>query len=294
MKRNLDVKRVGKFVENSPIIDAYYADIRKYKQMSREYEIEVFNRLKNGDESVRDEIIKSNLRFVVSVAKKYIRKDEDLLDFINEGNIGLMEAIDNFDLEKGVKFITFAVHYIEKRIREYQIDQPLITQTNLHKTVYLLTKIKNEFLQRELREPTPDEIIHILRTKYDVEIFNEKDVYNLSVSSIDMDDDDSADTFTENYQINNEFDTRYHYNNDFEKAIDREYNIDNIEKLLCILNKVEENIIRLHFGIGCYKAHTIIEIAEQTKYVPERIRQIIENSLELMREYYNYQKEKVG
>jgi RNA polymerase primary sigma factor len=292
MKRNLDVKKVGKFIENSPIIDKYYTDIRKYKQMSKECEKEVFTRLKNGDEKAREEIIKSNLKFVVSVAKKYVRRDEDLLDYINEGNIGLMEAIENFDPEKGFKFITFAVHYIEKRINEYKIDQPIVAKTNLHKTIYLLNKIKSDFLQKELREPTPSEIIDILRTEHETQIFNERDVYNLNVTSLDVLEEDSSDT--DNFQFINEFHNRYYCENDIEKAIEKEYNIDNIEKLFHILKPIEKYIIKLHFGIGAYKTHTIIEIAEQTGYVPERIRQIIESSIELMRAYYYIKKEKTG
>jgi RNA polymerase primary sigma factor len=292
MKKNLDVKKVGKFVENSPIIEKYYTDIRKYKQMSKEYEREVFARLKNGDEKAREEIIKSNLKFVVSVAKKYVQKDEDLPDFINEGNIGLMEAIENFDPEKGFKFITFAVHYIEKRINEYRINQPIITKTNLHKTIYLLNRVKNEFIQREFREPTPSEIINILRTKYNIDLINEKDVYSLNITSLDILEEDSSNP--DSFQFINEFNNRHFCNNDIEKAIEKEYNIDNVEKLFHILKPIEQNIIRLHFGIGVYKSHTIIEIAEQTGYVPERIRQIIESSIELMRAYYYFKKEKTG
>jgi RNA polymerase primary sigma factor len=286
MKRNLDVKRVGKFIENSQIMDAYYNDIRKYPQMSRATEIEVFNRLKNGDEKAREEIINANLRFVVSVAKKYVRKDEDLPDFINEGNIGLMEAIEKFDLERDVKFITFAVHYIEKKICEYQLDQPMIYQTNLNKTVYLLSKIKAKFLQQEMREPTSQEIIEILRNEYETEIFDEKDVYNLTIDSLDMNIDDDVDGF----QINNEFDKKYYLNNYIESEIDKQYNKDYINKLMFILTNIERDIIKLYFGIGIDKDYTISEISNITGYVPERIRQIVESSILLMKSYYDCKK----
>jgi RNA polymerase primary sigma factor len=292
--RSFNVKRVGIFVQGTEALDAYYHDIRKYKVMSKEEEIEWFNQYKTGDEKVREKakiaIVNANLRFVVSVAKKYVRRDSDLLDYINEGNIGLIQALDNFDLSKNVKFITFAIHYIRKYIQDYQMGQPMVTQTNIHKTVYNLYKIKNDFIQKEYREPTTEEIIEILDKEYNIQIINESDILNLSIESIDNNLDDN-----ENYndsKINSEFEEKYYYENDVEDKINDEHNKTIIYNLMQILGETEQMIIQLHYGIDIDKEYTIYEISEITGYTPENIRQIIKNSEELMRTYAEYREEK--
>ena len=115
----------------------YYDDIRHYKLLSQEEEVQLFITLKEGDkkskEKARITIVNANQRFVVAVAKKF-GTNENLLDLISEGNIGLMEAIDRFDYTKGVRFSTFAVWYIRRAINFYNINHgSLVTKSNIAK-----------------------------------------------------------------------------------------------------------------------------------------------------------------
>ena len=106
-----------KFYSGNDTLNKYLSDIGKYKVLTLEEEVELFERICDGDEQAKARIVESNQRFVYSLAKIYSKNEDEVLDYVNEGNIGLITAIDTFDVTKGMKFITYAVWYIRRSMK---------------------------------------------------------------------------------------------------------------------------------------------------------------------------------
>jgi len=300
MKRILDVKKVPTFISPDEIMNAYYKDIRlkKYDPCTAEEERELIIRSKAGDSKATNELIQKNLRFVVSVARKYGNQD-NLADLIQEGNIGLIEAIERFDLNFNNKLISFAVDYIRRAITNFLMDGDMVQKSNLSKTAYTVNKIRENFIQKEQREPTLEEIKEILLSEYDIEILDNRDLYDLRIDSI-SNVDDRGDNEGEFEERCDEFNKKYYHTNDIEESIDFEFNHELLKDIMCVLD-IEDpktglpivpygrEFIILHYGLGYSEPMTIFEIAECTGYSSERVRQILNDALILMQEYYkNY------
>jgi len=291
----IDVKKVGNFITNTPIIKSYFNEIRNTnkggtpeERIKRERSL--FERIKKGDNSAREELIKDNLLFVASVAKKFANNDkEHLLDLINEGNIGMIEAIDKFDPDFGVIFCSYASHYIARNIREYLMRENLVKQTNFPKIKDIINRIKNEFIQREEREPTTTELLELINEQSDANIIEESDLYTLVIDSLDSKEEYEGEESVSNTEI--EFNKRYCEENDVHSYIQTEQNDKLVSELMCVLNPIERYIVQLYYGIDCIKEHTYYEISQISGYSAERIRQILEEAKLVMRLYYQSKKE---
>jgi RNA polymerase primary sigma factor len=278
MIRPLNVKNKNLTPKNQ-YLSMYFRDISDFKVLGVEEEFQLFEDIKKGDENAKRKIIESNQRFVIAVAKKFSNGDI-LLDLINEGNIGLIEAIDRFDNHRGVKFITFAVHYIHREILTFLKANNLIRQSNSGKTYDVLNKIKNNFFIKNGRLPIPEEIIEIMRDEYDIDIKDEMDVYDLKISSID---DYMTDDKENNNNINNlDFNKYYFYENNCNLKHEKEENRNIINELINVLTTEEFYILKLYYGIDCWREFSLIEISDITGYSSERVRQLRDNAIEKM------------
>jgi RNA polymerase primary sigma factor len=286
----IDTKKVGSFITSTQSVKAYFNEIRgtakrETPEERKKRERSLFKRMKDGDQKAREELIKENLLFVASVAKKYAHNDKDhFLDLIEEGNIGLMTAIEHFDVNMNNTLCSYAVHYIARNIREYMESEKMIYQTNHAKIKDVIDKIRNKFVQTEEREPTTSELLDLINGQTDANILNESDLYTLSVDSIDSGFENDTDNIERDVELL--FNNMYCHHNDYEKDIAEESNRDMVEKLIFILQPMERDLIKLYFGVGCLKEHTYYELSEITGYTSERIRQIIDQSIELMKVYY--------
>ena len=151
-------------------LDQYLRDISIYPLISREQEVELARRIRDGDQEALDTLVRSNLRFVVSVAKKYQNQGVSLSDLINEGNLGLIRAAHKFDETKGIKFISYAVWWIRQAILQALAEQSRIVRVPLNRTADLSRIIKaSEILRQKLRrEPTPEELAQLTGLSVDV------------------------------------------------------------------------------------------------------------------------------
>ena len=264
------------YFERTETLIRYYDDIRKYGLLSQEDEIKLFQLLKNGSSSdkqkARETIINSNQRFVVAIAKKFGTND-NILDLISEGNIGLMEAVDRFDYTKGVRFSTFAVWYIRRAVNTYNINHgTLVTKSNISKTYHVISQATNKFIQRELRQPTLEELRDIIVNEYNVDIKDVIDVLETRVVSIDNDYNNASDN--QNFKDVMEFKTNSAYENSFEKDSDKEFNKELIDTMLNKLSSREQEIIKLIFGIGYDREYELQEVAKKVNLTTERVRQL--------------------
>ena len=151
-------KRGPSFDEGS--LDQYLREISKYPLIPQEEEVTLAQRIRTGDDEALDKLVRSNLRFVVSVAKKYQNQGVSLADLINEGNLGLIRAAHKFDETKGIKFISYAVWWIRQAILQALAEQSRIVRVPLNRagTLHRIGKRSSALLQELGREPTPSEI----------------------------------------------------------------------------------------------------------------------------------------
>lgn len=262
----------------------FYHDVRKYKIMTIEEETEWVNLYKNGNsdekECAKNELIKSNIRFVIAMAKKY-GNESNLLDLINEGVIAMIEALEKFDQTVGIRFLSYAVWYVRREINSFCMKQNnVVRKNNLSLTYHVISKATNDFVQKEFRQPTLEELQEILMDEYNINIKNINDILETRISSIDERYDDDDDTsigdillFNNNTCGTNEYDNIS--NDDFNKKF--------LSSLFKILNERETTIIKMVYGIGYNKQYELREIANELNMSYERVRQLKYSTIEKMK-----------
>lgn len=254
----------------------YLKEISKIPLLSYEEEKSLAQRIAAGDQEAVDEMVKHNLRLVVSVAKKYKGCGLPLLDLIQEGNVGLIEGAKKFDLSKGYRFSTYATWWIRQKIGRALSDQSRNIRIPAH-VAELVSKIKRVSgpMTQELgRTPTEQE----LANKLGVEVDKVKVALDMSqaISSLDVpvgeDDDATIGDLQADHSAENPF------NN-----LVKEANKDIINSVFDTLGEREANVLRLRFGIDTDHPHTLAEVGEVMGVTRERIRQIETKALRKMR-----------
>lgn len=251
-------------------LDKYLQDISHEQLIGVDKEVELAQRIKQGDEQAMQELVKANLRFVVSVAKQYQGRGLSLDDLIEEGNIGLIKAAQRFDETKGFKFISYAVWWIRQCILEALEDNVRLvrlpmSQGNLLRNIY---KVRNQFLQDYKREPSDDEIADILG----IDTKKISNVLKLSKRPMSVDcpfDEDDDNSLADLLQSDIPS-TDY--------KLQQESLSKDIDELLKDLPIRTRDIIKLNFGIGC-EPMLLEDIAELYGMSRERIRQIVYNTI---------------
>jgi RNA polymerase primary sigma factor len=248
-----------KFYSGDKALNSYLNDIRKYKVPTKEEEEEIFARVKSGDQKAKTELINRNQRFIYSLAKIYSRDESEVLDYVNEGNIGLIAAIDSFDVTKGTKFITHAVWYIRRQMNYYlTATNNLISKPNNMKLTKKLDKIRQAFLCENGYGPTNEEVVELLKQKYDIDVKDVSDVYDVNVSSISEEIDDDY-TMEENSEFNDKTCSMNLYEEDVEKS----HNEHLVCNILARLDDKQRDIIRMAFGIGYDRKYSSEEIGDK-------------------------------
>ena len=251
-------------------IEKYLQEIGKFRVLDPEQEGELARRAREGDEEARETLVMSNLRFVVSVAKQYQNQGLNLEDLINEGNMGLIKAVANFDETRGFKLISYAVWWIRQSIVQAISDHARLIRlpTNKLNGINRVNKCYFKLEQEFQREPTAEEIAEMLGvTPEEV-----KDSLKIAAKPLSMDaplgsHEDSA----------NMYDVFVPGENGFSET-DREMNAaslrEEIDRSLAILPDREARILRMYYGLGGYRAMSLEEIGEKLSLTSERVRQI--------------------
>lgn len=250
-------------------LNIYFKQIDSVPLMSREEEFDLAMKAKQGDKIARDKILSANLRFVVSVAKKYQNRGVELIDLISEGNIGLLIAIDKFEPEKGYHFISYAVWWIRQTILKAIYEKGKMIRLPANKTNDLLqiNKMRKTF-ENQLSEE--EELVAIAKMlnmtpKYVHEmIMISRDVYSLDSLIVTDKTDTStlADLLEDDTTVSPE-----------DNAINQNMKSE-IDNVLATLTEKEAEIIRYRFGLNGRKAMSLKEVGEVFNLTKERIRQI--------------------
>jgi len=269
--------KITKSITNreSASLDKYLQDIGKEGLITAEQEVELAHRIKNNDKVALEKLIKSNLRFVVSVAKQYQNQGLSLPDLIGEGNLGLIKAAQKYDETRGFKFISYAVWWIRQSILQAIADQSRLIRMPLNKVAVLvkINKATAKFEQEENRSPSTNELAIIL----DLPLFviNETLVASKKTFSADAPFVDGED--------NNLFDVLENNSPASDSLLTEESLSFEVDRLIkYVLTEKEEKIVKMFFGIG-YQEMTLDEMAPIFGLTRERIRQIKEKAIRKMR-----------
>jgi RNA polymerase primary sigma factor len=262
-------------------LDKYLNDIGKIPMLSVEEEADLARRIREGDELALEKLTRSNLRFVVSVAKQYQNQGLSLADLINEGNVGLMKAARRFDETKGFKFISYAVWWIRQSILQAIVEHSRIVRMPLNK-VGSYNKVNEAFLafvQEYERDPTNDELAEVLgMTSREVNNMLKGNVRHMSFDApITGEDGDATmlDLYTTEDNLGPDDDLM------------KESLKEEVAQGLAILSPREVEVISAYYGLNGYKALTLEEIGEMYNLTRERVRQIKERSIRRLRKAYN-------
>ena len=260
--------------KQTPEIEAYLRSIRKYQPLSQEEENEVFKMYHSNDPDAKkkaiDTLVKANQRFIFSLAKDYAKGDETkVLDYVNEGSIGIINAIDKFDQSRGFKFISFAVWYIRQAMTNYaQTTDLFLRKSNNAKIGNNILKIRTAFFQENHREPTTDEIKEALAKK-GIKIKENTDLEDVVRNSLDSVWGDES-----TFENNPRYIQHSAIQNEYEKEMDDEDNKSVVGKLLQTLDERSQLVIKQLFGIGYESPVDIEVVAENLGLTPTRVGQI--------------------
>jgi RNA polymerase primary sigma factor len=254
----------------------YLKEIGKVPLLSGDEEIELAKRMEQGDEEAKQKLIESNLRLVVSIAKRYVSRGMLFLDLIQEGNLGLIKAVEKFDYRKGYKFSTYATWWIRQAITRSIADQGRTIRIPVHmvETINRVVKISRQLVQKLGREPSADEIAEVAQMPVD----KVREIMKLSQEPVSLEkpigeeEDSHLGDFIEDENTLSPADAAAF-------ILLREQ----LEEVLQTLTDREQRVLKLRFGLDDGRARTLEEVGQEFHVTRERIRQIEAKALRKLR-----------
>ncbi len=258
-------------------LSVYLREINKIPLLTRKEEVDLARKAALGTKYAKEKLIKANLRFVVNVAKKYQNQGLTLSDLISEGNLGLITAVDKFDVEKGYHFISYAVWWIKQSILKAICEKSRMIRLPLNRANELLQieKVKREIGSNKDGEADIEEIADFL----DMDKSRINDLINASKEFVSLEtplsSDKDANTISDLME-----DTK---GADPEKVLVNSTLQDSIESVLSTLTEKESNVIKYRFGLNGERPHSLKEIGDKYNLTKERIRQIEKKAISRLR-----------
>jgi RNA polymerase primary sigma factor len=262
----------------------YLREIGKIPLLTAEEELALAKRVVAGEKNAKDKMAEANMRLVVSIAKRYVGRGLDLLDLIQEGNTGLLRAVEKFDPDKGFKFSTYATWWIRQAITRAIADQARTIRIPVHmvETINKLLRTQRRLTQELNREPTNEEIaqameIEVEKVEHIMKI--KQDISSLDASVRDDEEDSVLADFIEDEDTISP-----------EESATGSLLKEHVKEMLSSLTEREQKILKLRFGLEDGKSHTLEEVGQEFSVTRERIRQIEAKALAKLRKHKDSKK----
>ena len=263
-------------VDDSDIVRMYLKEIGKVPLLSADEEVELAKRMAEGDEDAKKRLAEANLRLVVSIAKRYVGRGMLFLDLIQEGNLGLIKAVEKFDYHKGFKFSTYATWWIRQAITRAIADQARTIRIPVHmvETINKLIRVSRQLLQELGREPTPEEIA----AELDMPVERVREILKISQEPVSLEtpigeeEDSHLGDFIQDDNVPVPA-----------EAAAQTLLKEQLDEVLDTLTEREQKVLRLRFGMDDGRARTLEEVGKEFDVTRERIRQIEAKALRKLR-----------
>lgn len=271
-----EVESVPKGVAVDDPVRMYLKEIGKVALLTAEEEMELAQRMEQGDEEAKQRLCEANLRLVVSIAKRYVGRGMLFLDLIQEGNLGLIKAVDKFDWRKGFKFSTYATWWIRQAITRSIADQARTIRIPVHmvETINKQIRITRQLLQEYGRDPTPEEIA----AEMEISVEKVREISKIAQEPVSLEtpigeeEDSHLGDFIPDEDVPSPAD-----------AAAFSMLKEQLVEVLSTLTDREQEVLRLRFGLDDGRARTLEEVGQQFKVTRERIRQIEAKALRKLR-----------
>lgn len=262
----------------------YLREIGKIPLLTPEEELTLAYRVKKGEKRAKDAMAEANMRLVVSIAKRYVGRGLDLLDLIQEGNSGLLRAVEKFEPDKGFKFSTYATWWIRQAITRAIADQARTIRIPVHmvETINKLIRTQRRLAQELNREPTHEEIA----AEMEIEIEKVEHIFKIKQDIHSLDQparDDEEDTVLGDFVEDEDTMTP-------EESATKQLLKEHVGDMLSSLSEREQKIVKMRFGLDDGKNHTLEEVGQEFAVTRERIRQIEAKALAKLRKHKDSRK----
>ena len=268
-------------------LKAYLKDIRHIPLLTAKEEIQFGRKVRKGSESARKKMIRSNLRLVINIAKRYMYLGIPLLDLIEEGNLGLMKAVDKFNPRKGYRFSTYAAWWIKQGITRSISDQGKMIRVPVYMNdlISKWRKKKEQLSQKLKRIPSDNEIAKKLKLPKnkvgEITFWMSSTTSSLEAPVGDEEDSQVSDLLEDKGAVSPDFTV--------EKLFDKE----RLDNLLELMSEREKEVLDLRFGLAESKPHTLAELSKKLGVSRERVRQIEEAALKKLRKFVKKQEKEL-
>ena len=279
-EHNVDMEKIDLSVPDGISIEdpvrMYLKEIGKVPLLSADEEVELAKRMAEGDEDAKKRLAEANLRLVVSIAKRYVGRGMLFLDLIQEGNLGLIKAVEKFDYHKGFKFSTYATWWIRQAITRAIADQARTIRIPVHmvETINKLIRVSRQLLQELGREPTPEEIA----AELDMPVERVREILKISQEPVSLEtpigeeEDSHLGDFIQDDNVPVPA-----------EAAAQTLLKEQLDEVLDTLTEREQKVLRLRFGMDDGRARTLEEVGKEFDVTRERIRQIEAKALRKLR-----------
>ena len=249
-----------KYFRSNDVLNSFLADVRRYPVPSVQEEEELFEQYRNGNEFAKDRLILGNLRFIYALAKIYARNETEVVDYVDEGVIGLMKALEEFDPDRGYKFITYGVWYIRRQMNYYMLTKrDMVSHSS---QVGNINKKSEAFRQKYFAEfgrtPTNDEIKQALLENFNISVSKDDDLFETALSSIDED-------LSEDYTVeeSSDFNEKTASVNDYEEEAENDYLKEVLKEYLSVLPEKAADVVKMRYGVDYDRQYSDTEIADK-------------------------------
>lgn len=262
-------------------INKLYVFLRKYMSLKDEEERDLFKQYReDGDMKARDKIILCNQRFIYSIAKTYTRDTEELFDYINEGTIGLMDAMDSYDYHSGFRFLTYAVWYIRRNMLQFMLNQrDTIRKSNNFKFYKKVDVIVDTFFAQNGYLPSADIIKDQMKERFGMKVLDDKDVWNVVIASIDSNVTD--DTTVED---SNEYIVTTSSVNEYNEVSERDYVKSLVATMLRLIPRDYQQLVKKFYGVGYSRPVPLTELSMEYKLPENEVKKLVENACKYIKQ----------